>query len=330
VSTPVIIRSSPKKARTPQRRSLALRAAITVVASEYDRLSIRQLFYQLVARGVIDKTDRAYKRVCDASAQMRLSGELDYRKVVDGHRSRRAVFAHDGIRDALADAHALYRRDYWRSQPQAVEVWCEKDARTGVVQPVCDRYGVTYVATRGFPSMTLRYESAQTLGDIGKPATIFYFGDHDASGRQISDNLEVELRQHGAQVTVERVALNPDHIAAYTLPVRAGKGSDSRQAAFAARYGDKVWRCGSRARRAPPKRADGDGRGLHPIGDRRSNVAPGGRRGSVGAAAPRIPAVAQSPTGRSLCRDRRRPMTVSTAVMLVEVWRAPSVTRYER
>jgi hypothetical protein len=39
------IRTSPKKARTPQRRSLALRDAISAIAAEYDRLSVRQLFY---------------------------------------------------------------------------------------------------------------------------------------------------------------------------------------------------------------------------------------------------------------------------------------------
>jgi len=238
VTAPVIVRTSPKKARTPQRRSLALRVAIVAVAAEYDRLSVRQLFYQLVTRGVIEKTEASYKRVCDASAQMRLAGELDYRKITDGHRSRRVVSAHDGLRSALEDAHDFYRRDYWREQPVTVEVWCEKDALTGVVQPVCDRYGVTYVATRGFPSITLRYESARTLCEMGKPATIFYFGDHDASGRQISDNLETELRHHGAAVTVKRVALDPEQIITHGLPTRPGKWSDSRQAAFAARFGD--------------------------------------------------------------------------------------------
>ena len=230
--------TSPKKARTPQRRSLALRAAVAAIAAEYDRLSVRQLYYQLVTRGVIAKTEQAYKRVCDASAQMRLDGSLDYRKVVDGHRSRRVVYAHSGLGHALENAQAMYRRNYWLDQPEQIEIWCEKDALSGVIQPVCDRYGVTYVATRGFPSITLRYESAQALKHGGKPATIFYFGDHDASGQRISANLEAELRHHGADVTVERIALNPVQVNAYRLPTRPGKPSDSRHAAFAARFGD--------------------------------------------------------------------------------------------
>ncbi len=232
------VRTSPKKARTPQRRTQQLWDAIVAIADEYDRLSVRQLYYQLVSRGVIPKTEAAYKRVCDASAQMRLDGALPYRKIADGHRTRRAVYAHGGLQHALESAHDLYRRNYWLDQPWHVEVWCEKDALTGVIQPVCDRYGVTYVATRGFPSITLRYESAQEMLAIGKPTMIFYFGDHDASGQQISVNLEAELRHHGAEVTVERVALHPAQIRHWTLPTRPGKTSDSRHSAFAARYGD--------------------------------------------------------------------------------------------
>ena len=91
---------------------------------------------------MIEKTEAAYKRVCDVSAQMRLDGSLDYRAIVDGSRSRRVVFAHDGISDALESAHLLYRRNYWISQPVHVEVWCEKDALSGLLQPICERYGV--------------------------------------------------------------------------------------------------------------------------------------------------------------------------------------------
>lgn len=232
------IRTSPKKARKPQRRSLELREAIAAIAAEYERMSVRQLFYQLVARGAIDKTEQAYKRVCDASGQMRLDGSLDYRKIVDGHRTRRQTFAHAGLADALETAHLMYRRNYWLDQPIQIEVWCEKDALSGVIHPVCDRYGVTYVATRGFPSITLRYESAMALAESGKPAHIFYFGDHDASGQQISANLEEELRLHGADITVERIALNPNQVRAYGLPTRPGKRSDSRHAAFVSQFGN--------------------------------------------------------------------------------------------
>lgn len=231
------VRSRPKKARTPRASSLPLRQAILDVAAQYERLTVRQLFYQLVSRG-LPKTERGYKRVGDAAVQLRLSRELPYQKITDGSRTRRPVYQHGDLGAALVRTQELYRRNHWLEQPVAVEVWCEKDALSGVIQPVCERWGVTYVATRGFPSVTLRYETAMELVHSGKPTRIYYFGDHDASGRTISANLEAELRQHGARVQVIRMALEPEQIADYRLPTRPGKQTDSRQAKFAARYGD--------------------------------------------------------------------------------------------
>ncbi len=233
-----ISRTSPPNGRKPQRRSLPLRGAIAAVAAEYERMTVRQLFYQLVSRGVVAKTEAGYKRVCDFAAQMRIDGTLDYGKIVDGHRTRQEVYAHDGLTDALQSAHQLYRRNYWTNQPTLVEVWCEKDALSGVIRPICQEYGVTYVACRGFPSITLRYDSARVFRDAGKPVHVYYFGDHDPSGRAISDNLERELRQHGAAVTVTRVALEPEQIRRFRLPTRPGKSSDSRLARFAAEFGN--------------------------------------------------------------------------------------------
>lgn len=212
--------------------------AIVAVANDYERMSVRQLFYQMVSRGYVEKTEDAYKRVADASVQMRLAGVLPYRKIADGSRERRRAPAFNGMDEALANTADLYRRNHWITQFQHVEVWSEKDALSGIIYPICYEYGVPYVASRGFPSLTIRYESAQEFIRIGKPVTVFYFGDHDASGRSISDNLEGELRQHGADVTVIRMALEPYQVAEYRLPTRPGKKSDSRHRGFTREYGD--------------------------------------------------------------------------------------------
>jgi hypothetical protein len=208
------------------------------VADEYELLTVRQLFYQLVSRGEVQKTERAYKRVCDATVQMRLDGSLSYGKIADGSRTRRTSISWNGMKGLLEDAAAMYRRDYWAGQACRVEIWCEKDALTGVIRPVCYEYGVTYVATRGFPSLTLVYESAVEMARAGCLFRVYYFGDHDASGRAIDRNLESELSRHGALVVVERVALEPWQIEEYRLPTRPGKTADSRHRGFAAEFGD--------------------------------------------------------------------------------------------
>ncbi len=212
--------------------------AITAIASEYDRMTIRQLYYQLVSRGSIEKTEAAYRRVCDISGQMRIAGTLSYGKIADGNRQRRSVAQWGGPADLLESATAQYRKNRWEHQRWHVEVWCEKDALSGVLLPVCDAWGVTYVATRGNPSMTLIYESAIFLNALPQATMIVYVGDHDASGRGISDRLEAQFAQHACDLIVARVALNPDQISDYRLPTRPGKTTDSQHARFAAEYGE--------------------------------------------------------------------------------------------
>ena len=232
-------RISPKnKGRKPNRRTQGLVTAILAVAEEYDRMTIRQLYYQLVSRGVIEKTEQAYKRVCDVSANMRVRGDLAYGKIADGSRQRRRVAQWSSPRSLMEQAVGQYRKDYWLHQPSHIEIWCEKDALSGVLLPICEEWGVHYVATRGNPSMTLVYESAIDMSHHPQPDTIIYVGDHDASGRGISDRLEEQFAQHGLESTVERVAVNPEQIARYNLPKRPGKQSDSQQAKFAAEFGD--------------------------------------------------------------------------------------------
>ena len=43
-----------------------------------------------------------------------------------------------------------YRRNYWTAETNHVEVWCEKDALTPVINPVCQDYGVTFCALQRF------------------------------------------------------------------------------------------------------------------------------------------------------------------------------------
>jgi hypothetical protein len=78
-----------------------------------------------------------------------------------------------------------------------------------------------------------------------KPGVLFYFGDHDASGRAIDAAIaryfEDELGRyecHGVpQCEIRRVALEPDQIKRHGLPTRPGKDTDSRSEGFRRRFG---------------------------------------------------------------------------------------------
>jgi hypothetical protein len=226
-----------KKARKPQQRSLALREAIAACVAEYDAMTVRQLYYQMEMRGYVGKTDDDYNRVQYHCLQMRRDGTIPYWKIRDLARVRRKVPQYDGLQDMLEKSMQLYRRNYWAFQPVNVEIWCEKEALLGVIAPVCDEYGVTFVAAKGFDSDSLAYESAKELSELGKPTHVYYFGDHDPSGWWIARNLQERLRDFGADVTVNHVAVHPWQGEQWGLPTRVAKRGDSRYRGFVERFG---------------------------------------------------------------------------------------------
>ena len=69
-----------------------------------------------------------------------------------------------------------YRRDFWKQQPQRVEVWSEKGTVRGVLQPVLDEYGVGFRVMHGFSGATSVHDIAQD--DDGRLLIALYVGDY--------------------------------------------------------------------------------------------------------------------------------------------------------
>jgi hypothetical protein len=95
----------------PARRSKAdieaIKGAIYDVIEEDPPMTVRQVFYQLVVRGVIEKTERAYQgTVIRLLADMRLEGDLPFDWIVDESRRRRITRTYDNLTEAV-DAGAL-------------------------------------------------------------------------------------------------------------------------------------------------------------------------------------------------------------------------------
>jgi hypothetical protein len=70
---------------------------------------------------------------------------------------------------------------------------------------------------------------------MAKPVYLYYFGDYDPSGVDISRHIEERLRALApdAEIHFIRVAVNQDQIAEMNLPTRPTKPTDSRSKKFA-------------------------------------------------------------------------------------------------
>ena len=229
-------RTSPIK---PLRRSKddieQLKAELYEVVRADQPMTVRQVFYQMVSRGAIDKTENEYKHtVCRLLKDMRLERELPFGWIADNTRAMRKPLTFSSLDRALQRWAESYRKDLWDNQDAYVQIWLEKDALSGVLFDITGVWDVPLMVTRGYASLSFLYSAAEEISIVDKPVFLYYFGDYDPSGMDIARVTEATLRKFApeADITWERMAVNPDQITEFTLLTRPTKSTDSRSKGF--------------------------------------------------------------------------------------------------
>lgn len=203
-----------------------LAARVAEVVATDSSMTVRQVFYQLVSIGAIEKTEEQYRVVMRFLSDMRRDGRIRFEAIADNTRWAHKPASYPDPEYALREAVRGYRRDPWNDQPAYVEVWLEKDALAGVLYEVTARYDVPLMVTRGYSSITFLRGAADTIAFRAKSAFLLYFGDFDPSGVDITRAVEDGIREFApwADVTLERVAVNAEQITRWELPSRLDLG----------------------------------------------------------------------------------------------------------
>jgi hypothetical protein len=213
-------------------------------AAGYD-LTLRQLYYQFVARGLIANKDSEYKRLGGIVSDARLGGLIDWTAITDRTRYLRSNSHWNNPADIIQSAASSYARDKWAKQPNRVEVWIEKDALVGVIAQVCERLDVPYFSCRGYTSASEMWVAGQRLVryvEDGQEPVILHLGDHDPSGKDMSRDIVDRLELFtGDEVRFQRLALNMDQVEQYDPPPTPAKITDSRASAYIAEFGSESW-----------------------------------------------------------------------------------------
>lgn len=228
-------------------------AIFTVLAEDHPQ-TVRQVFYQLTSAGVIDKTEAEYKNtVTRLLGEMRRERTIPYGWLADSTRWMRRPTTFSSVEDALKRTAALYRRALWDDSQVQVEIWLEKEALAGVLDPISDQWDVPLMVTRGYPSMSFTHSAAEAIAGRhdrrGQKTRIYYFGDHDPSGRDIDRSIINNVGESLNSIywpgeladpvaafysfaTFERLAVTEDLIVDLQLPTRPTKKTDSRSKNF--------------------------------------------------------------------------------------------------
>lgn len=256
----------------------ALIRRMNTIVTDYQQqglvLTLRQLYYQLVAADVIANEEKSYKKIGDIVSKARLGGLMDWDAIEDRVRVPKKPPEFSSL-DALVEAaFQSYRLPRLKGQERYVELWVEKDALAGVLAPIAREYHVTLMVNRGYSSTSAmkaageRVREACSYLEVNE-AVVLYLGDLDPSGedmvRDVNDRLqqftnsgilfsvskdgkfshetdeERKARLPYIDVSVEKLALTMEQVEEHEPPPNPAKMSDSRAAKFVEEYGDSSW-----------------------------------------------------------------------------------------
>jgi hypothetical protein len=211
----------------------SIRRAIFLALRADHPQTIRQLFYRLTVEGVIAKTEPEYKTVVRLTGEMRRAGDLPFEWIADSTRWMRKPTTYDSVESALQITAQTYRRSLWAESSHYVEIWIEKEALAGVVVDVTAEFDVPLMVTRGYPSLSFVQSAAEAMNARRQLTFVYYLGDYDPSGVDISRKLEEDLRHFtDGLVEFERIAVTSEQIEDWHLPSRPTKKTDTRAKKF--------------------------------------------------------------------------------------------------
>lgn len=216
-------------------------------------LSVRQLYYQLVARDKVENTERSYKRVASIINDARLAGMLDWDAIEDRGRDIEVRGRWSSGASIVRSAAQSFHMDMWKNQAERVFVIVEKAALAGVLGGICRQYDVPLLAARGYPSVSvvreMVMEHIKPAMEAGQVPVILHLGDHDPSGIDMTRDLGERLRLFvdgemiGEDIDwdVNRIALTMRQIEEKNPPPNPAKTTDARFASYRRVHGDESW-----------------------------------------------------------------------------------------
>ncbi|RNJ78273.1 MAG: hypothetical protein EB830_00405 [Nitrosopumilus sp. H13] len=218
------------------------------IAEDYDekgyRLTVRQLYYQLVSRNIIPNNLSSYQRASKILLAGRMMGEVDWDVIMDRARTPIMPGEFRSMSNFVKAALNSYRKYRWEGQDHYVEVMVEKEALAGILERVTREYHVLLLANKGYSSASAIHDVAGRMEyeeENGKTCHVIYLGDHDPSGMDMVRDIDSRLNTFGCSPSVERLALTMDQIEQYNPPPNPAKSTDPRSRKYSEEFGGQSW-----------------------------------------------------------------------------------------
>ena len=167
----------------------------------------------------------SYKALTNLLLRARLTGDIPHHAIEDELRPIRVVSTYqnpaDYIKAETEDFLRHYARDLLRGQAHHIEILVEKNAIRKHVELVADEYCIPCTTSRGYSSLTPRFEMVKRFKQSGKERLILLIlSDFDPDGEEIAASFPRSLRDDFglSSVTSRKVALSGDDVREHGLP----------------------------------------------------------------------------------------------------------------
>jgi len=211
--------------------------------SEILPLTLRQIFYMLVSNNGYDKTEKAYKRLCETMNKARRAKMTDMDDIRDDGLKRRCDAGYNSKSHFInsiiwrANNFTLNRQ---KVQPIKLYVWCEAGGMLPQLADAVEEWHIPVLSSGGFDSVTTKHNLAQELA-LKEHVVILHLGDHDPSGVHMYGSLDEDLQAFMHDIREEdgydsmendceliRIAVTPEQVEDMHLPTAPAKATDKR------------------------------------------------------------------------------------------------------
>lgn len=224
--------------------SRVLVAAQKVLSTYPYPITFKQLYYRLVADGVIENSMPKYRMLNNLITNSRKFGRLSPSLFVPIQASR---VRYQTPAEYLEKCVELYHLDRTRSQKNYVEVWVERNTIYNFVEHLLAPYDIPVFVMQGNSNYAFAYQAYLRLQDAannGKVPRVICLTDLCVSSFNSFEYFLTEMASL-FDVSYQDIAsiifclgVLPDHIVRYDLVEAPNQTKDRRTRGFDQRYGD--------------------------------------------------------------------------------------------
>ena len=236
---------------------LTVETVQSILRTYSGRITIRQLYYRLVAGGHIPNSVQSYQSLVNKTSRWRKDNLIPFEAFAD--MTRGMIVANDGATNhdpsqwakAFLNSAIQLAKNYelkrWWHQDTKIIVAVEKQALQGVFAPICKELQVDLAVMRGYPSLSFLLELSNRMSEEYEDMrfqsiVILYYGDYDPSGMNIPQTVERNLQENFIQdFELIRMALTKEQVDRLDLIPAPVKMKDSRSLTFIANHGTDVY-----------------------------------------------------------------------------------------